>query len=107
MAGETTGCRVVLPSTRTLTPSDVYKRQILPTGAVFACRRVQNSRVGNALHDRLVDLWLGPVEAYRQYGRFAKCARCELLAFCRGCPAVASGKSGDFYAPDPQCWKEV
>lgn len=80
---------------------------ILPTGAVFACRRVQNSRVGNALHDRLVDLWLGPVEAYRQYGRFAKCARCELLAFCRGCPAVASGKSGDFYAPDPQCWKEV
>ena len=38
---------------------------------------------------------------------FAKCSKCELLAFCRGCPAVASGKSGDFYAADPQCWKEV
>lgn len=31
----------------------------------------------------------------------------KLLAFCRGCPAVASGKDGNFYAADPQCWKEV
>ena len=32
---------------------------------------------------------------------------CELLAFCRGCPAVASGRDGNFYGADPQCWKEV
>lgn len=31
----------------------------------------------------------------------------KLLAWCRGCPAVASGKDGNFYAADPQCWKEV
>ena len=24
-----------------------------------------------------------------------------------GLPAVASGKDGNFYAADPQCWKEV
>ena len=80
---------------------------ILPTGEVYACRRVRNSRVGNVFADRLVDLWIGPMEAYRDYNRFSKCAKCELLAYCRGCPAVASGRDGDFYAPDPQCWKEV
>lgn len=80
---------------------------ILPTGEVYACRRVQNSRVGNVFADHLADLWIGPMEAYRDYNRFSKCAKCELLAYCRGCPAVASGRDGDFYAPDPQCWKEV
>ena len=80
---------------------------ILPSGDVFACRRVQNSRVGNVFTDRLADIWTGRMEGYRDYHRFEKCAKCELLAFCRGCPAVASGKNGDFYAADPQCWKEV
>lgn len=93
---------------------------ILPDGAVMACRRVPGSVVGNALRDRLADLWLGPMERYRDYGRFGKCAGCELLRFCRGCPAVAASTAlararaegrpapdpGDaFYAPDPQCWR--
>ena len=80
---------------------------ILPAGDVFACRRVQNSRVGNVFTDRLADLWVGEMETYRDYTKFKKCAKCELLPFCRGCPAVASGSSGDFYAEDPQCWKEL
>ena len=80
---------------------------ILPTGDVYACRRVQNSRIGNVYADRLADLWLCEMEAYRDMSKFAKCAACELLPWCRGCPAVACGKNGDFYAADPQCWKEV
>ena len=80
---------------------------ILPSGDVYACRRVQNSKVGNVFEDRLADLWVCELEGYRDYTRFEKCARCELLAFCRGCPAVASGRDGSFYAADPQCWKEV
>jgi radical SAM/SPASM domain protein of ACGX system len=80
---------------------------ILPTGDVYACRRVQNSKVGNVLTERLADIWVCRMEQYRQYDRFQKCARCELKAWCRGCPAVASGRSGDFYDADPQCWKEV
>ncbi len=40
-------------------------------------------------------------------GRFERCAGCELLRFCRGCPAVAAATSGSFYAPDPQCWKDL
>ena len=57
--------------------------------------------------DRLADVWVCEMEAYRDYGKFKKCAKCELLPWCRGCPAVASGAQGDFYAADPQCWKEI
>ncbi len=80
---------------------------ILPTGDVYACRRVTNSRVGNVSEDRLADIWVCEMEAYRDYEKFKKCSKCELKAWCRGCPAVASGTNGDFYAADPQCWKEV
>ena len=78
---------------------------ILPTGDVYACRRVQNSRVGNVFEDRLADLWVCEMEQYREYDRFKKCAKCELMPWCRGCPAVASGAHGDYYDVDPQCWK--
>lgn len=78
---------------------------ILPTGDIFACRRSADSKVGNVFRDRLADVWVCEMEAYRDYKKFEKCSRCELLAFCRGCPAVAKGTSGNFYAADPQCWK--
>ena len=80
---------------------------ILPNGDIYACRRVQNSKVGNVFRDRLADVWICQMEAYREYSKFEKCSRCELLAWCRGCPAVASGRNGNFYEADPQCWKEV
>ena len=80
---------------------------ILPDGSVYACRRVKDSKVGNALEDKLADLWLNEMEAYREYNKFIKCSKCELAAYCRGCPAVAKGTYGDFYAPDPQCWKII
>ena len=80
---------------------------ILPNGDIYACRRVRNSKVGNVFEDRLADVWVCEMEAYRDYAKFQKCSKCELLAWCRGCPAVASGANGDFYAPDPQCWKEI
>lgn len=80
---------------------------ILPNGDIFACRRVQNSKVGNAFSDRIADVWICEMEQYRDYTKFEKCAKCELKAWCRGCPAVASGKNGNFYAADPQCWKEI
>jgi len=80
---------------------------ILPNGDIYACRRVQNSRVSNIFEDRLADVWVCQMESYRDFARFKKCSRCELMAFCRGCPAVASGAHGDFYDRDPQCWKEI
>ena len=79
---------------------------VLP-GDVYACRRVRNSKVANVFSDRLADVWVCQMERYRDYTRFEKCSKCKLLAFCRGCPAVASGRNGDFYAADPQCWKQI
>ena len=31
---------------------------ILPTGDLYACRRVQNSKVGNVFEDRIADVWV-------------------------------------------------
>ncbi len=80
---------------------------ILPNGDIFACRRVSDSKIGNVFEDRLADVWVCDAEIYREYKKFEKCSRCELLAWCRGCPAVAKGTYGSFYSPDPQCWKEI
>jgi radical SAM/SPASM domain protein of ACGX system len=80
---------------------------ILPSGDIFACRRLE-SKVGNVFADRLADIWNCPsMSRFRDYRAFKKCGKCELLRFCRGCPAVAYGTTGDFYAADPQCWKEI
>ena len=80
---------------------------IFSDGACYACRRME-SKVGNALTDDLYDLFTGKeMDKYRVYENFEKCSRCELLRFCRGCPAVAKGYHGSMYAPDPECWKEV
>ncbi len=80
---------------------------ILPNGDVFACRRME-SKVGNAFEDELYNIWTNQkMDYYRQYDKFEKCSKCELKFFCRGCPAVTYGITGNVYAPDPQCWKEI
>lgn len=79
---------------------------ILPSGDVYACRRTE-SKVGNVFETSMHELFLGDnMNCYREYDKFEKCSKCELLRFCRGCPAVAYGYTQNFYAADPQCWKE-
>jgi radical SAM/SPASM domain protein of ACGX system len=80
---------------------------ILPNGDVCACRRM-DSVVGNVFADRLVDVFLcDDMDRYRDFGKFEKCSKCELMRFCRGCPAVAYGYTHNSYGADPQCWKEI
>lgn len=79
---------------------------ISSNGDVMACRRVTDSKVANIFEDRLADVWLSQMEQYRDYDAFTKCSKCELKAWCRGCPAVANGTNGSFYSADPQCWKQ-
>jgi radical SAM/SPASM domain protein of ACGX system len=87
---------------------------ILPTGQVMACRRF-DSPIGKLFEpgdDRVTtpihDIFNGPAaDRYRCHEKMEKCARCELLRFCRGCPAVAYGYHHSFFAPDPQCWKSI
>jgi radical SAM protein with 4Fe4S-binding SPASM domain len=47
------------------------------------------------------------MEKFREFEKFEKCSQCELLAWCRGCPAVSYGTTGNFYGSDPQCWKKI
>lgn len=80
---------------------------ICPDGDVMACRRFE-SPIGNAFNETLYDLFAGHrIDKYRDYEKFEKCSQCELLRFCRGCPAVAYGYTHNFYAADPQCWKQI
>lgn len=80
---------------------------ILSDGQVYACRRMV-SPVGNALKESLYDIFLSEkMDEYRQIEKFNKCSKCELLRFCRGCPAVSYGINNNMYADDPQCWKVI
>ena len=75
-------------------------------GRLMACRRF-DSYVGT-VNEEMFEVYHGEkMEKFRQHERFEKCRKCELLRFCRGCPAVSYGYTKNFYAPDPQCWKEV
>jgi ACGX-repeat protein len=80
---------------------------ILPNGDVYACRRME-SLAGNVFTDRLADVFLGEkMDVYRAFEKFEKCSQCELLRFCRGCPAVAYSCTHNSYSGDPQCWKKI
>lgn len=80
---------------------------ILPTGTVYACRRME-SPIGSALNTSLYDLWTSAkFDEYRQYDKFVKCRKCILKAWCRGCPSVTWGYTHNMYDADPQCWMEV
>lgn len=78
---------------------------ILSNGMVYACRRCE-SPIGRVPEQSLYDIFFSKQSnTYRQFDNFEKCSNCELLRFCRGCPAVAKCATGNFYAADPQCWK--
>ncbi len=78
---------------------------VLSNGDVYACRRCE-SLIGKVPEQSLYDIFFSQqLDEYRQFDKFRKCINCELQRFCRGCPAVAKCATGDFYAPDPQCWK--
>ena len=68
---------------------------IASNGDVMACRRVTDSKMANVFEDRLADVWVCQMEKYREYDKFKKCSKCELKAWCRGCPAVANGTNAE------------
>ncbi len=77
---------------------------ILPNADVYACRRME-SHIGNALKEDLIDIFKSnSLKEFNQYDKFEKCRSCELLQFCRGCPAVSYGVTKNMYSPDSQCW---
>lgn len=79
---------------------------ITAEGRLMACRRME-SYVGT-VNDSMYNVWTSPMmDFYRQHEKMEKCINCELLRFCRGCPAVSYGYHHSWLAPDPQCWKNL
>ena len=80
---------------------------ILSDGTVLACRRM-NSPVGNIYKQSMISIFESQeLDSYRKFESFVKCSKCELLRFCRGCPATGFAINGNnMYGADPQCWKE-
>lgn len=79
----------------------------LADGTVYACRRSETP-VGKVPEQLIYDIFNSDeMEKYRKFDCFKYCSKCELKNFCRGCPSVAKCLTGDFYAKDPQCWKEI
>ncbi len=81
---------------------------VLADGVVYACRRFP-SPIGKIPEEKLLDIFLysKQLNFYRQFQNFKKCSKCELINYCRGCPAVAYGKTGSSFSADPQCWKDL
>lgn len=81
---------------------------ILADGTVYACRRLA-LKIGKIPEQSIRDVFINSSELnkMRHVDKMQKCSKCELVQFCRGCPAVAYATYGDYMAPDPQCWKDV
>lgn len=81
---------------------------LLADGTVLSCRRlpVELGRVpGRSLREIFISS--KNHRRLRSVEKMERCAACRLLPFCRGCPAVAHGATGDFLSGDPQCWRVV
>ncbi|MFH1551444.1 MAG: radical SAM protein [bacterium] len=80
---------------------------ILEDGTVLACRRL-SIPIGKLPDQTIRDVFLFSPELnkMREIEKLEKCKNCELLFYCRGCRAIAYALYGDYFKPDPQCWKE-
>jgi len=79
---------------------------IAADGIVYPCRRLP-VKIGKVPEQKLKDIFIESKELnrMRRVENLKKCKNFPLLQYCRGCPAVAYGLTGDYFAPDPQCWR--
>lgn len=81
---------------------------ILEDGTVLGCRRIFKP-IGKVPEQKLRDIFIGSetLNEMRNIYMIQKCKECELLMYCRGCRAIPYGYTGNIFAPDPQCWKDL
>lgn len=73
---------------------------ILPNGDVLPCRRLPIV-IGNLNKDSFEDIFLGSklLRKFRRYSEYMRtCGNCSYALYCRGCPAVNYGKTGDCFS---------
>lgn len=81
---------------------------VLADGTIYSCRRLP-LKIGKIPEDNLWDVFVNSplLNKLRDLDNYEKCRDCELGYYCRGCPAVKYGYTGDPFKADPHCWKEV
>jgi radical SAM protein with 4Fe4S-binding SPASM domain len=82
---------------------------IMPNGDVFPCRRLP-VKLGNLLENSIYEIWYtSPFlwEIRNPSNLKGKCLNCQYIPICRGCRAMAYAMDGDYFAQDPQCWKDL
>ncbi len=79
---------------------------VLADGTIYTCRRLdigigkfpQNDLCNTIINSKLLNDII-------EIDNYDKCRECELVYFCRGCPAVKYGYNKDVFKSDPHCWK--
>jgi len=81
---------------------------ILSNGDVLACRRFP-LKIGKMPEQSFEDIFLGSKELrkFRRPEYFEECGNCEYYKICRGCPAVVYGFTGNPFAKNPLCFKDL
>jgi len=106
------GLRKPLPNYREMIYSGcsigINMMTILADGTVLPCRRLPII-IGKVPQQSLRDIFINSIELnrMREIESLKKCGRCDLIQFCRGCPAVAFGATNDYIGEDPQCWMMI
>lgn len=79
---------------------------ILADGTVYSCRRLP-IKIGKVPNQNLRQIFFNSPKhnQLRKINLYEKCSECDLYSYCRGCPSVAFGATGNYFAPDPQCWR--
>lgn len=77
---------------------------VMPDGTVYPCRRLP-IRLGNLCEDSFEDIFLnnGFMRKMRRKNNFVKCGLCSYYEFCRGCPAIEYGNTGDAFGGETHC----
>jgi len=86
-------------------PIGISTVSILADGTVYPCRRLP-IKIGKFPKQTLWEVFFGQeMQQLRQEHKIRQCGICELFNVCRGCRALAYAMNGDYFAPDPHCWK--
>lgn len=81
---------------------------VMHDGTVYPCRRLPIP-LGHVLRDGLFKIWYDSdfLWKVRDPANLVDCAKCDLVAVCRGCRAMVHFASGDCFGADPHCWRPV
>lgn len=84
----------------------MFGLSVLSDGTVYPCRRLPIT-IGN-IKEGIRDIFIkNPLlNKFRDINNY-ECKDCEKVTVCRGCRAVAYAVTGNVFAKDPQCFKEL